>query len=207
MNEKNKLKIVRKWKTKSGYTALILKMDMGHLCGYIQIKDKDILFKKGYSENINELLPLIQKAKEKPIGKKGIIDVFCWDGEKNTMGIAFDIHGGITFSGEVLKKGDWWIGFDTAHAGDTPLKCNEEYCINECESLAEQVKEANSYKDNWFEFHPLFVKGKLQTITEVERVIDKLSFESLNQKGKMFIEVEGLKIEVKKIGEIKNVSG
>ncbi len=52
--------------------------------------------------------------------------------------INIDVHGGITY-GEIEKDGLFWIGFDCAHFDDNIIKCDLDYCINECESMAEQL--------------------------------------------------------------------
>ena len=74
--------------------------------------------------------------------------------------IAFDVHGGITFS----EKGNhplpdsplWWFGFDCGHYMDAPapefiekwpsilqhmegIHRTLDYCVDECESLADQI--------------------------------------------------------------------
>ena len=66
----------------------------------------------------------------------------------------FSVHGGLTFSGnieDVAPKGDTWaLGFDAAHLGDKTGCCSSpedtfkdvDYMANECESLAEQIKES-----------------------------------------------------------------
>ena len=58
--------------------------------------------------------------------------------------IPVNCHGGLTYSGHFLlgkKYPGWWIGFDCAHAGDTPEKCDLSYCINECRNIVNQIRE------------------------------------------------------------------
>ena len=86
------------------------------------------------------------------IGKRGVVDVFCLslDPEGMKNGILFNIHGGITFSGELKEEKGFWYGFDCAHCDDlSPLMSggshygeyrDMEYVTNETESLAEQLK-------------------------------------------------------------------
>jgi hypothetical protein len=145
--------IIKSWQTKSGYKAKLLLMSMGHICGYVGIPKGHILFGKGYSENIPELKPLYKKALKGNIGKRGAFPIFISmlqdkKDKKMSMEIIFDVHGSVTFSGGDEKYFEpelWWIGFDTAHAGDSPEKQNEEYCTIECENLAEQLKEVEKY--------------------------------------------------------------
>lgn len=50
------------------------------------------------------------------------------------------VHGGITFAGEGRDgSGDWFVGFDTMHAGDTPEIWTEEAVIKETENFASQL--------------------------------------------------------------------
>jgi hypothetical protein len=55
--------------------------------------------------------------------------------------ISYDVHGGLTFS-EVIKENDshnWpkghWIGFDTAHSGDTKENWSKEQVVKETINL------------------------------------------------------------------------
>lgn len=56
----------------------------------------------------------------------------------------FDVHGGITYSGNGealgLDSRYWWYGYDCGHAGDTKSECNIDFCTEECKSLARQLK-------------------------------------------------------------------
>ena len=65
--------------------------------------------------------------------------------------IVCDVHGGLTYGCNehpVLgmrsagKDGLWWIGFDTAHLGDTPETCPESYVNEEVEKLKQQAIDA-----------------------------------------------------------------
>jgi hypothetical protein len=53
-------------------------------------------------------------------------------------------HGGVTFASldraGYVALDQFVIGFDCAHSGDTPEKCNLEYVQAECRSLAEQIR-------------------------------------------------------------------
>lgn len=52
-----------------------------------------------------------------------------------------DIHGGITYSGDLKREGKWYLGFDCGHAFDNPEEQNLEYVLKELEKLVEQAKE------------------------------------------------------------------
>lgn len=52
-----------------------------------------------------------------------------------------DVHGGLTFSGELDEVDGYLLGFDCNHYGDTPEVQDEEYTLNECKSLVDQLIE------------------------------------------------------------------
>ena len=58
--------------------------------------------------------------------------------------IAVDIHGGLTYSEKNLPHYDpdglWWLGFDTAHSGDTLESCPKSYCEAQLASLLKQAQ-------------------------------------------------------------------
>ena len=61
----------------------------------------------------------------------------------------FDVHGGLTFSGEIDGLDGWALGFDAAHLGDVTATSkypgdtfkDAKYMITECEILAQQIQE------------------------------------------------------------------
>lgn len=75
---------------------------------------------------------------------------FC---QKNCLDLALSlsVHGGITFSQMITPKsqilndleGEFVIGFDCKHFGDTIEKCNSEYVRKELESLVDQLIKAD----------------------------------------------------------------
>ena len=72
--------------------------------------------------------------------------------QKNRLDLALSlsVHGGITFSQMITPKsqilndleGEFVIGFDCKHFGDTIEKCNAEYVRKELESLVDQLIKA-----------------------------------------------------------------
>ena len=142
--------IEREWTTKAGYRAVCLSCNgygQSHLCGYVELPKGHPLHGVEYSTDSPALKAHVEAIKNQPMGKRGILSMVCWDGEKATPEIVFNVHGSITFSELGDKKnaypvesdGGWWYGFDCAHSGDTPETCNLEYVAGECESLAEQL--------------------------------------------------------------------
>ena len=117
----------KKW-TLRGMDCLILEGPFGALCGYVRITNSHPLYGVGYSTPI--------------CGVSG-----CYEHSPDGL---FEVHGGITFSGE--RRGTtWWFGFDCGHAGDLIPALNrygltegvyrdEAYVTDECEKLASQLR-------------------------------------------------------------------
>ena len=124
----NKFKVVKSWVTKAGLNACVLLVNGGsHHCGYVEVPEAI-----------------------------GHLDFDGWG--EGTVDIS--VHGGVTYQGKPeWANGKQVIGFDCAHCDDMQ-KCpehlkgtsmenmfmyttgtwrDEEYCVNECESMAEQL--------------------------------------------------------------------
>ena len=113
------------WITKSGLRAVCLFVHDSHRCGYVCVPKEHPLYGVAYSSH------------SESIGDSP--DCF------------FDVHGGLTYSGESGKypaEGEgWWFGFDCAHSGDATryyassgnVMRSLEYVEIECESLADQL--------------------------------------------------------------------
>jgi len=62
------------------------------------------------------------------------------------------IHGGITWADDKLPEAIiivdpsydnlWWVGFDTAHGGDSMIECDKTYCLKELDDLKQQAIKA-----------------------------------------------------------------
>lgn len=121
----NKSNILHSWTTVAGYPAIVIGMDTGYRCGYIQLPDSHPCAGQDYSE----------------------LDI--------------SVHGGLTYGNGAV------FGFDCAHYGDAAdvsimsdahreLSAwwgiistydtirTTEFCIAECESMAEQFKKLES---------------------------------------------------------------
>ena len=124
----------------------------------------------------SQKLPVFKKDDivDSEIGKRGIIPLFCAglsDNEHVSADVYFNVHGGITYSGDSergypVKNDDnlWWFGYDCDHYNDAPdpsemsdsrraslyyferngIIRSLEYCIDECKSLADQLKKLES---------------------------------------------------------------
>lgn len=124
-------KVVKSWTTKAGLNACVLLVNDGsHHCGYVEVPEAI-----------------------------GHLDFYRWD--EDTVDIS--VHGGVTYQGKPeWANGKQVIGFDCAHCahcndmqrcpeylkGTSMEQCfmyttgiwrDEEYCVNECESMAEQL--------------------------------------------------------------------
>ena len=130
-------KIEKQFTTEAGFEAFVVineRTNRQWRCGYVIIPEESSLFKMdvSYSVNIYDLdlddPNIITKLKQ----QQKLCNV--------------DVHGGITYNDfyDVKDKGycmGYCIGFDCAHYQDTFEDQTLEYCINECESLAKQLKE------------------------------------------------------------------
>lgn len=136
------------------YKYVIIFTSLGHRCGYVAVDNTHPLFGVDYSENIGSK-ELLQEIKSSQIGKRGLINVMCWDGETTTPSMMIDVHGGITYSGGSHRYPTnqfdpaWWFGFDCAHDYDIAIKYDMlhlgevprllPYVIQECENMIDQL--------------------------------------------------------------------
>lgn len=123
--------------------CVVILGSIGHRCGYVGIDKNHSLYGVDYHEKSEILKSKLEWLKTQTIGKRGIIPTLCWDGESVSPDMLFDVHGGLTYSGGnkqyPVEAELWWYGFDCNHFDDNPIKCNTSYCIEECNSLAEQL--------------------------------------------------------------------
>lgn len=92
------------------------------------------------NKEIGNLCGYVQIQKDHPLSFK--------DRSNDDVG-SLAVHGGITFCGTIDKEKHWWIGFDTAHGGDSypsPFGLSPpgtyrdiKYVIAETEKLADQL--------------------------------------------------------------------
>lgn len=95
------------------------------------------------------------------------------------------IHGGLAFSGTFDDIDGFLLGFHCNHVGDSPIYQNENYTLNECLDLVDQlieVEETSTEKNEWGFI--LYDNGdgyvgevydndskKIRTISDMERVL------------------------------------
>lgn len=82
-----------------GFECEVRANKVGSNCGYVQIPEGHPFHGKGYNECLRG-----PECREE------------WH-YSCSYGNLFDVHGGLTFSGEGYSRG-WWIGFDCSHLGD-----------------------------------------------------------------------------------------
>jgi hypothetical protein len=141
---------------KTGYACHIVRNGaVGHLCGYVHIPEGHPLHGIEYSAALPDFLaPLKDVVLEGEIGNRGVMDVFCLAlGGDFTVGLLFNVHGGITFSGVPCgQDAGFWYGFDCGHCDDLSPRMggfgltrgtyrNIAYVQAECASLAKQLKQ------------------------------------------------------------------
>jgi len=144
--------------------CVVIMGSMGHRCGYVGVPKGHPLYGADYHKHSEALKSLLEKVKNEPFGKRGILAAICWDGEKASPEVIFNVHGGLTYSGGgdyPVTSELYWFGYDCGHyddAKDLSAMSGElkavytrlsqhgevrglEYCVGECESLAKQLKE------------------------------------------------------------------
>lgn len=154
-------RIERKWITEAGLAAACLVMVSNgrdrHRCGYVAVPAGHPLHGTEYGEEHPALREIADQA---TLGLKSPILLLTAACDSSRDGavrcspdIAFDVHGGLTYSGDGYfseDRGSWWFGFDCAHCDDGPMEehpdfyhggvvRSEQYVVSECERLAKQI--------------------------------------------------------------------
>lgn len=151
------------------FRCVVIFVSMGHRCGYVGIPKGNPLYGIDYNKKF-ENQELLKSLEDSPIGKRGIIPLFCFDGSNISLDVLFDVHGGITYSGgndnyPIENTDLWWIGFDCAHSNDRKdfeslndyfpdnyekmlydfdyngVVRTKDYVESECKNLVEQIIE------------------------------------------------------------------
>lgn len=125
--------IMKDWITAAGLRAVVVMNDAAHHCGYVGVPAGHPLHASDY----NDPHPALQETET---------------GSPQSPDLFFRVHGGLTYSGGLsdypsTSDGLWWFGYDCAHYGDMPFGQTGpggvfrdlDYCVIECESLAEQL--------------------------------------------------------------------
>lgn len=139
------INLEKEWTSKNGHLCQVISNNRGFRCGYVFIDKNNSLHGKDYDSSLS-------------------------DENEESIVSYFSVHGGITFasngdefSHNAKNKKLWCFGFDCAHCYDaydpellkdrnpyySGLQSREsgsiirtlQFCIEECESLSEQLKE------------------------------------------------------------------
>lgn len=110
--------------------------------------------------------------------------------ELNDILEEFNVHGGISFKGQLDEVGDaFLIGFDCHHAGDDMRVQDVYYVDRECQSLIDQIIELNREYKISFKIYMRDKKSK----AEVEEMIEQALSETIGKDNTVFafnVEVE-----------------
>lgn len=110
--------------------------------------------------------------------------------ESNEILEEFNVHGGISFTGQLEEVGDaFLIGFDCNHARDDIHEQDIFYVDRECKNLIDQIIELN--KEYKVSFN-IFMRDK-KSKDEVEKMIEQALSETIGKNNTVFafnIEVE-----------------
>lgn len=157
---------LRKWIDPIGYPCVAAKhARMGHWCGYVGVPADHPWFGLSY----NSIVKIPKDILDRPRSLQGIgpinLLIAAFRGGDPADGIeictVLEVHGGISWSDDYLPwgetDGNFWYGFDCAHAGDfipgldamlgdvprpasiRGLPRDLEYVTSECSSLAQQL--------------------------------------------------------------------
>ncbi len=96
----------------------------GHWCAYVGVPKGHVLYGKGYSDELPELVEALKDREAQPVGQNPSFAVMlaCIFGKLTaTPEIVFSVHGGLTYAGKRIDgaaNDHWWFGFDCAHCDD-----------------------------------------------------------------------------------------
>lgn len=106
-----------------GYRCVTIFTDMGYRCGYVGLPEGHPLY--GMSHD-SQLKMKFKDLEGNPMGKRGILTLFCVPDDQIPLELYFDVHGSITYadggkeSHHPIDSDLWWLGFDCGHYGDRP---------------------------------------------------------------------------------------
>ena len=150
MDSKMNVEIEKEWKTNAGYNAFITvciyDSKIKYIkdkwrCGYVQIPKEHPWYGKSYEHTVS--VEQKEERLKRPIG--GLISspmqtILLANEPEMSIASYIDVHGGVTFM-ETNDKGECWVGFDCNHLDDRFEIQTPEYCVEQCESMAQQLKD------------------------------------------------------------------
>lgn len=127
--------VERVWEA-HGLVCAVVRMDMGHRCGYVRVSDAHPWFEQGYTDAVDG-----RKMPRKANGRPDFQADRDFEYE-DRIESHVDVHGGLTYAGKApgdLPETGWWFGFDCAHLDDTPDTWTKHAVSSEVEQMAEQL--------------------------------------------------------------------
>lgn len=147
-------KVEKDWTTEAGLRAVVIEITPPELtrnwrCGYVEVPKGHPLHGVAYNKPCpDSLAEYEQSIMDKPVGGRGPIEVLATalkpDDVPVTAGFLLDVHGSVTYSGEstdypIETDGTFWYGFDCNHVDDQEDPKSLDFCVAQCESMAEQL--------------------------------------------------------------------
>jgi len=141
----------------TGYDCVIVRNHMKAFCGYVRVPEGHQFFSKNYDHEIDATWFQNMKLSDATPIIALMLQASSDDQSTIRLDLAANVHGGITWANDYMptaddrKPGEWWFGFDCAHAGDyvpgMPVGLSLEgtyrdidYVTAECEKLAAFLK-------------------------------------------------------------------
>lgn len=161
-------KVEKEWITKAGFKAVVIMTEIGHRCGYVGVDKEHVLYGVEYDKPCSALVAPGSDEPVGKRGVIPLFALALSEDESHLLRpeIVFNVHGGITYTGNgngryPVVSDLWWFGYDCAHCDDArspeaiekerkkypnnpPMWYEQgihrtlEYCIQECENLADQ---------------------------------------------------------------------
>jgi hypothetical protein len=131
------------WFTKSGYRAVVLMLDTGHRCGYVEIPHPHPCYEKEYSDinvNVHNGLTFSAYSSEMPYAVPEGFWVLGFDCIHSGDAIDLEAYDRYSNMGYLSKtQEDISYVFNAIFTNDTVRTL--DFVVAECESLATQLKE------------------------------------------------------------------
>ena len=132
--------VEREWQA-HGLDCRVVMIPMGHRCGYVRVPKEHPFF--GLSCGDQAPIAAANVA-DKTIEGTGPVGAILAASDPDEFATRVDahieVHGGLTYAGHTSGgDGEWWFGFDCAHAYDSPAKWTQAAVENEVEKMAAQL--------------------------------------------------------------------
>lgn len=113
----------------------------GHRCGYVRVPEDHPWHGLAYCDEAPGEPADYENRSTEDAGMGGALAMLAGNVDEWAKRIEghVAVHGGLTFSGELVGHDGWWFGFDCAHLDDTPDRWTLEAVAAETERMAEQI--------------------------------------------------------------------